>query len=230
MKNYEEKIKKLLALAESDNEHEAKAALLKAKELMAIYKIESFDLNGNEKKSVKRIETEFQYTKRGEWWMGSLADIIAENYCCRSAASCFKGQQKRTVIFVGLDGDVDICERIFRYAVDTARNCGLSYVSNKYRGYKLSFAEKNKLKNSYAVGFTFGVQEAFNKQKQENEAGWGLIMVVPKEVNDACQHFSEDKYKSKHSVYCGAESAGREEGRRFSPNSRIGNSKIGCRK
>ena len=55
MKNYEEKIKKLLALAESDNEHEAKAALLKAKELMAIYKIESFDLNGNEKKSVKRI-------------------------------------------------------------------------------------------------------------------------------------------------------------------------------
>ena len=33
-KDYREKIKKLLALAESPNEHEAKAALLKAKELM----------------------------------------------------------------------------------------------------------------------------------------------------------------------------------------------------
>ena len=33
MKDYKDKIKKLLALAESNNEHEAKAALLKAKEL-----------------------------------------------------------------------------------------------------------------------------------------------------------------------------------------------------
>ena len=33
MENYKEKIKKLLALSESSNEHEAKAALLKAKQL-----------------------------------------------------------------------------------------------------------------------------------------------------------------------------------------------------
>lgn len=38
-KDYREKIKKLLALAESPNEHEAKAALLKAKELMAEHKL-----------------------------------------------------------------------------------------------------------------------------------------------------------------------------------------------
>ena len=37
--DYREKIKKLLALSESSNEHEAKSALLKAKKLMAEHKL-----------------------------------------------------------------------------------------------------------------------------------------------------------------------------------------------
>ena len=109
MKDYKEKIRKLLALAESNNEYEARAALLKAKELMAEYKIEEIDLADVKDKHVKRIVTQFEYTKRGEWWIGSLAQIIAENYCCRSAGSRDAwGAQKRTVMFIGLEGDVDI--------------------------------------------------------------------------------------------------------------------------
>ena len=42
--DYREKIKKLLALSESSNEHEAKSALLKAKKLMAEHKIAEIDL------------------------------------------------------------------------------------------------------------------------------------------------------------------------------------------
>ena len=38
--DYREKIKKLLALSESSNEHEAKSALLKAKKLMAEHRQE----------------------------------------------------------------------------------------------------------------------------------------------------------------------------------------------
>ena len=37
--DYRENIKKLLALSESSNEHEAKSALLKAKKFMAEHKI-----------------------------------------------------------------------------------------------------------------------------------------------------------------------------------------------
>lgn len=37
--DYKDKIKKLLALAESPNENEAQAALLKARQLMAEHKI-----------------------------------------------------------------------------------------------------------------------------------------------------------------------------------------------
>ena len=84
-----------------------------------------------------------------------------------------------------------------------------------------SYAEKNKIKNSFAYGFAKGVKEAFEEQKSANEIGWGLVMVVPKEVNEACSDFRVDKYVSRHSVYNDVTSSGREEGRKFNPNKRL---------
>lgn len=64
--DYREKIKKLLALSESSNEHEAKSALLKAKKLMAEHKIAEIDLEDIGKKKVVHIKTEFDCSKRRE--------------------------------------------------------------------------------------------------------------------------------------------------------------------
>ena len=222
MKDYKEKIRKLLALAESANEFEAKDALLKAKRLMAEHKIEEIDLVDVQNKKVKRIVTEFEYTKRGEWWIGTLAQIIAENYCCRCAGSRYSGAQKRTIIFIGLDGDVDVCAQIFAYAIDTARKCGKEYIKSRHDFRRCSSAEKNKIKNSYAAGFVKGVKEAFEEQKRSNESEWGLVMLVPKEVNDACSSFVTDRYVSTHSIYASVHNEGREEGRRFNPSRRLG--------
>ena len=189
---------------------------------MAIHKIEEFDLVEEGAKKVKTVVTSYEYTKRGEWWMGQLSVIIAENYCCRAAGNRTYNSQKRSVMFVGLEGDVDICAKIFEYAVDTARSCGAHYLKS-LRGYKYySSAEKNKVKNSYADGFVRCVKVAFDKQKSEHEAGWGLVMVVPKEVNDACSGFVADKYRSRHSVYSSVRNKGYEEGCKFNPNNKIG--------
>ena len=225
MKDYKEKIRKLLALAESNNEHEAKAALLKAKELMAEYKIAEIDLVDAKKKNVKRIETTYEYTKRGEWWMGALSTIIASNYCCRSAGLKSYYGQKRQVIFIGLEGDVDLCAKIFEYAVDTARHCGKAYLKKVDRWNMYSYAEKNEIKNSYAYGFTKGVRIAFeeqNAQKEHDESGWGLVIVVPKEVNDACSGFVNDKYCGRsHTVNYDAKNSGYNDGRKFNPNKKL---------
>lgn len=222
--DYKEKIRKLLALAESNNEYEAKSALLKAKELMAQHKIEEIDLVDVKCKQVKRIVTEFEYTKRGEWWIGVLANIIAENYCCRSAGNRNYGAQKRTIIFVGLEGDVDVCAKIFKYAVDTARSCGNFYLKNHNEYKYYTSAEKNRIKNSYAIGFARGVKVAFeeqNAQKEHDESGWGLVMVVPKEVNEACSNFVTDKYQSRHMIYGNVRDKGYQEGCKFNPNGKL---------
>ena len=220
MINYKEKIKKLLALSESSNEHEAKAALLKAKELMAEYKIAEVDLVDARNRKVKRIDTGCYYTKRGEFWISKLAQVIAENYCCRSASSVYKGAQKRQVIFIGLEDDVDLCAKIFEYAVDSARKFGKGYLKEKYKGYSLTVQDKNRVKNSYAYGFTLGVKEAFEMQKRD-ESEWGLVMVVPKEVTDECSGFRTDRYRVKSTVYGTVKDDGYEEGRRFNPSAKL---------
>lgn len=220
MINYKEKIKKLIALSESSNEYEAKAALLKAKELMAEYKIAEVDLVDAKNRRVKRVDTGCYYTKRGEFWISNLAQVIAENYCCKSANSVYKGAQKRQIVFIGLEDDVELCARIFEYAVDTARNLAKLYLKEKYKGYNLTVQDKNRLKNSYAYGFTIGVMKAFETQKRD-ETGWGLVMVVPKEVADECAGFRTDRYRSKSVVYGGAKHDGIEEGRRFNPNAKL---------
>lgn len=57
MSQIQERIAKLLALADSPNEHEAQAALLKARELMAEYKLrpEEIQATGKAKVIVKTV-------------------------------------------------------------------------------------------------------------------------------------------------------------------------------
>lgn len=100
--DYREKIKKLLALSESSNEHEAKSALLKAKKLMAEHKIAEIDLEDIGKKKVVHIKTEFDCSKRREAWMISLSAIIGQNFCCQSYRRKEYNKQVATICFVGL--------------------------------------------------------------------------------------------------------------------------------
>lgn len=64
----EKKIRKLLALSESPNEFEAQAALLKARQLMAEYKLTEAELHEGNKK-VKTIKTSISCTKQTNFWI-----------------------------------------------------------------------------------------------------------------------------------------------------------------
>ena len=129
--DYREKIKKLLALSESSNEHEAKSALLKAKRLMAEHKIAEIDLKDIDKKKVVHIKTEFDCSKRREAWMISLSAIISQNFCCQSYRKKEYNKQVATICFVGLEGDVDACVEIFRYAVECIKSAAQEQMSKR---------------------------------------------------------------------------------------------------
>lgn len=75
-KDYKDKIRKLLALAESPNEHEAKAALLKARQLMAEHKLTEAELKDVEKQKVKDIRTDITCSKRRNPWVIPLSATI----------------------------------------------------------------------------------------------------------------------------------------------------------
>lgn len=66
--DYKDKIRKLLALAESLSEHEAKAALLKARQLMAEHKLRPEDIEPAKNKKLINREIDVTCTKqKGAW-------------------------------------------------------------------------------------------------------------------------------------------------------------------
>lgn len=222
MTDYKEKIKKLLSLAQSQNEHEARAALLKARELMAEYKLCEADLEDVGKQEVKDVAVNFTCTKRSNPWMINLSGIIAQYYCCKGYGQHHYGGQKQYIGFIGFENDVEICVAIFKYAVD----CILSHnkkIKKDYREYGYSAEEIKRLCDSYGYGFAYGVKEAFEKQQEEKQQEWGLALVTPKEVQEASADWKAEKFQSKatQDIQSSAFQKGFFDGTEFDPKHRL---------
>lgn len=221
--DYKEKIRKLLALAESPVEEEAKAALLKARQLMAEHKLREEDCLEPDKLKVKKALVGVTCTKRLNSWMCDLSAIIAQNYCCRAYRERQRGKQKCEIGFIGFVDDFEVCETIFKYAVDCIlsrckeiRNRGREIYTGNYLG---------KLCDAYGYGFSAGVSEAFDKQTKENQE-WGLVLVVPQKVREKADEMGKaTPFKEIGNLQNLGEKAamrdGYMDGQKFDPTKRI---------
>lgn len=222
-KDYKDKIRKLLALAESPVEAEAKAALLKARQLMAEHKLREEDCLEPEKLKVKKALVGVTCTKRLNAWMVALSAIIAENYCCTAFRSKRKGMQTVEIGFVGFEDDFEVCERIFKYAVD----CVLSHCKAMRKEYRDIYTGKHigKMCDAYGYGFARGVTEMFERQTRENQE-WGLVLVVPQEVKDKAAEMGEGSVFKEadapaHMSELEAMREGYQDGQEFDPARRL---------
>lgn len=210
------------AVAESPNEHEAKAALLKAKELMAEHKLSEMDVKDVGKKEVKEILLEgMQASTRYNPWIIPLSTVIGENYCCKAFNNKYSGKQLRTIGFVGFEEDVQICEQVFRYAVNCVES-KLKEIKKENSCYSAQY--RKKLCDGYGYGFMIGVQEAFEKQKEENEEkGWGLVMVMPQEVVEHVKDFRTENFNKNagSKLDVDAFGIGYTDGKKFDPTKRL---------
>ena len=222
--NVKDKIAKLLALAESPNENEAKLALLKARELMAQYKLTPEEIAREKSEIIKREVLDFKFTKMTNDWMPSLAGIIAAHYCCK--AYLYKVEYAKTsqIGLIGLEDDFDICKRIILYAIDCV-------LSGQKRIPKSKYAPAGRYRmdcNAYGWGFYRGLKAAYAEQEAEHQE-WGLVMVVPQPVTDEllslCGKSKPKPYGNMKSDYASQSFAesGYNAGKAFDPNHRIQN-------
>lgn len=173
-----EKIEKLLALAGSDNENEAKSAMVKAQELMAKYEI------GRERVYGKgHGERPVIYLSGGPFkdeWVNMVATVIAENFRCR----CITVKMRKTggsfrIRFYGYEEDAEICINIFNYAVKVVRK--------RFVTLRAIYAEAGKNfrrneKMNYISGFCHGLDRNFEEQKKQSQS-FALALVTPEAVN-----------------------------------------------
>lgn len=221
MIDYKDKIRKLLALAQSPNENEAKAALLKARELMAEHKLSEAELKKVEKQAVKDIRTGISCSKQRNPWVILLSSVIGENYCCKQYTIREKGKQTYNIGFIGLEDDAEICTAIFKYAVDSVLSQH-KRIKAENREYCSGYTKR--LCDSYGYGFAVGVKEAFKKQQDEHaEQGWGLVLVMPQEVEAASQHLKPMQFRSKATddIEPDLYRKGFDNGKKFDPTKRL---------
>lgn len=83
---------------------------------------------------------------------------------------------------------------------------------------------KAKKTVKYIEDMEDGVSEAFRKQQEENEQGWGLVLAMPKEVEEASQYLGHEQFQSRAQKHLqGSEYyRGFEEGTEFDPTKRLG--------
>lgn len=215
-----DRISKLLALANSPNENEAKAALLKARALMAQHKLRPEECISSETTKVRKELVDVTCSRTKYWWAVGLASVVSRHYCCESYRNHRGGERVYRIGFVGFEDDYEICKNIFLYAFDCCKKrcdellkVGADRYSLQYRRAKAE---------AYGRGFYQGLQASFDKQDKENQE-WGLVMVVPRAVQDAMSDMKTEAIKAVKRDFDTKRYAlmGYADGMSFDPSKRI---------
>ena len=180
------KIKKLLALAGNNpSDEESYSALQKAQQLMAEYKISEGEITDKEEKKCVQVKTRFSFGSRSsDHYLGELADVIADNFCCVNYLSKPYGSRTRYICFMGLEVDVQVAIEVMtlaNMAIIRGYNRVYKEMCKEYNMDYMPAKYFNPAKEGYVEGYIKGLQSVLNKQKEQNQE-WGLVLVAPEEA------------------------------------------------
>ena len=124
-----DRIRKLLALGESSNEHEAAIAVARAQELLARYHLSIEDLHAAEYRA-NIIEEPIVFEGRSQIdWVYRLFKAVQEAFDCRSLGVYRSGTQPKEpwrkprryemLVLVGTEANIKVARLTFDYLCDT---------------------------------------------------------------------------------------------------------------
>lgn len=223
------RVAKLLALASRNpSREESEAAMLHAQRLCAKHGLKISDAEALGKKPEERavgIRRGDVGTKTLTWWQKDLARVVAGNFRCDHYYSYHIGVGR--VMFVGLEGDVDLALTCFKLAAGTMKREATKHVAQA----KLSAKEHRTywdrrratgVRNDYIRGWISGLRIAFSKNVTEH----ALVVVKPPEVEKAIEDMALGKPRQPSAIAsCGLGESyrkGQDDGARFNQTKEIG--------
>lgn len=143
-----EKIRKCLALSQSANEHEAAAALAKAKALMQEYGITQAAVDIAD---IKESSAKGSGTKRISEWESNLISTV----CRAMEVDCVIGGTKLDIRFIGQSVNVEIAKYAFETLYRQVKKARKAYISTKLKRCKLN--TKRRRADVFCEGWTMAV-------------------------------------------------------------------------
>lgn len=218
MENIIEKINKLLALSESDNEHESQLAMLKAQELLLKHKLSLREVRGYKHYTSPIVEKATIITFKKTTYKPLLAMLIAENYNCYTYLNTINNHR---VIFYGREEDASIAATVLEYAV--------SFIETKvrklrYQYYKNGYSTKG-LENDYALGFVAGLEKSFARQVESNKE-YQLVLAKDEDLKNKYEKLELNKtiyFSQKLKGFTEEYYEGVKDGQNFSISNKLNN-------
>ena len=193
MSTVTERIRKVLAVAESSNQNEAMTALLKARELMARHKLTESDCtqSGDPQMGLSVYKKD-HFTENTNRWFVRLGKVIAENYCCAEVIRSVSKGKVMYVSFAGLDEDPAIACEVFSYAVQHIKRESKQFKkaigsviledtfgNRSHLDSKVIIKRTRNWESSYVTGFIKGLVHRYETQFASGEDEILALALVP---------------------------------------------------
>lgn len=191
------KIKGLLAIAnDNKNDEESQSAFLLAQKLMMKHNISITTVEENTDK-VTIEEGQITAYKKLFWWERKLAIIISENFRVKNFINSKKlkdgKQRKSALMFFGFEKDVELAKEMYILAYDALKLYSNRFVEEYYQ-FRTERLHKTtiRIKDSYIRGFLEGLDAKFKEQVEQMQQEYGLMLLVPAEVEESYAELSKD--------------------------------------
>lgn len=155
-----EKIKKLMRLAKSSNEHEAALAAARAQELLSKYNLDEAELTEQEIPKEAGVASVNNVVKKPAAWVYLLASAVAGAFDSKYFHSSDSGQ----VRFVGVDLDHEVASFTFGYLYRSINRLASNFMGKSYQR-RLTPKYRKKARVSYCLGCTSVISQQLGKQR-----------------------------------------------------------------
>jgi hypothetical protein len=167
-----EKIRKLLALANSSNEHEAALAAGHAQRLLAEHNLAMADIEASHRpKKADRIETDA--AKNLPKWLRHLSAGVSSAFDCQAVHHPATGR----MTFIGVGADVQIAAYTFTYLERTVRRLCGAYMKQHAVG-TLANRHRELMRQSYYLGAVSTITARLKEQKAQTPVTTGALVPV----------------------------------------------------
>lgn len=178
------KIQKLLALAGSPNEQEAKVAMAKANELLVKHNLDMQQVNSA---SLDYEETEVESGLRAKAHTRHVAQLMLSYFFVKVVHHRVFDEDKlkylHKVVLIGKPVNAAIASQVFQYL--------MKIYPQLWRQFKLNNKASEKDRYSYYYGLTLGIGDVLDQSRLRVEEERGLVVVedadLDKHVKELCE-------------------------------------------
>lgn len=167
-----EKIKKLLALANSSNEHEAALAAGHAQRLLSEHNLAMADIEAAQKPD-KADKVETAVSKTLPKWVRHLSAGVSTAFDCQAIHHPASGK----MTFIGVGADVQVAAYTFTYLDRTVRKLCSTYMKQHAAG-TIANRHRELMRHSYYLGAVSTINNRLKEQKIQTPVTPGALVPV----------------------------------------------------